>query len=69
MYYIKLLSILTIICLSGIIPILTLALLNEMIDPTACWANDYADVMPYLSGASVAFGIMVGDKMLRTFIK
>tara|TARA_R100001591_G_C4258992_1_gene159212 strand:+ start:273 stop:482 length:210 start_codon:yes stop_codon:yes gene_type:complete len=69
MYYIKLLSILTVICFSGVTPILILAFLNEVIDPTACWANDHASIMPYLSGASVAFGIMVGDRMLKTFIK
>lgn len=69
MYYLKLLSVLIVVCFSGVTPILVLALLNDIIDPTACWAKDYANVMPYLSGASVAFGIMIGDKMLKTFVK
>ena len=69
MYYLKLLSILGTMSLTSVTPILTLATLNNFIEPNACWANDYAGVMPYLCGASVAFGIVVGDKMLRAFLK
>ena len=69
MYYLKLLSILGTMALSSVTPVLILATLNGLIEPNACWANDYANVMPYLCGASVAFGILIGDKMLKTFLK
>ncbi len=57
------------ICLSSVTPILFLAALNEMIEPTACWGNEHSDAMVYLSAVSVFLGMLIGDKLAESFLR
>jgi len=65
MYWIKLFGILSTVMLTSISPMLALMGINEMVAPHTCWAQDYSEIMPFVSGASVVFGVIVAEKLFK----
>ena len=69
MYYLKLLCVMSIVCLSSLTPLFTYIGLNEMFDPNVCWTKVYSQFNPYIVLSSILLGIGITIRFDQHFLR
>jgi len=69
MYYLRLLTVMTFICITSLAPLFTFIGLNELFDPNVCWTKVYCQVTPYIVLGSLLFGMGLTIKFDDHFLK